>query len=442
MEALMHFVWEHGLAGDSLVATAGAKSISVIDPGRHNLDAGPDFFNAKVVIDGRLWAGDVEIHYRAGDWYRHHHDADPAYSSVILHVVAVDDARVSRPDGQSIPQAVLCCNPNFRRDYNSLLSTGLRELPCRRYLPSIHSLQITSWMAAMGFERLQQKSDRIIDHLTASNGDWQQAAYLTMARALGFGLNSDPMTRLAAATPLNLLHKHADNVDALEALLLGQAGFLAGADPEVPYIALMQREYRFYRNKFGLAPIENAGWRVSRTRPGNHPQRRIAMLAAMVCGNFNFVADLLEAGDDLDAVSDLFLLKLSPYWATHYSLDHFPRPLPDGTLPLLPLLGRQAIATLVINVAAPLLMAYGRTHNDSALTDRAVALLERLPAESNRIVNTFVGAGIPCPDAFTSQAMIRLNEAYCSRRDCLHCRLGNRILQRSAVLRPTTVSPI
>ena len=71
--------------------------VRVIDPGRRNTDAGPDFFNAKVEIDGCLWAGNVEIHYRASDWHRHGHDDDPAYDTVVLHVVAKTTLRWCAP---------------------------------------------------------------------------------------------------------------------------------------------------------------------------------------------------------------------------------------------------------------------------------------------------------------------------------------------------------
>lgn len=438
----MHFVWEFNLTGDSLLTTGDGRRVSVVDPGRHNFDAGPDFFNAKVMIGDHLWAGDVEIHTRASDWYRHHHETDPAYSSVILHVIAIEDGEARRADGTLIPQAVLCCNNNFRRDYNSLLSTTSGYLPCSRQLPSIHSLHITSWMSTLGIERLSEKSGRILEIVQQSNGDWQQAAYVTTARALGFGLNSEPMGRLALGMPLQVLHKHADSQETLEALLLGQAGFLMGAEGDDPYVDFVEREYGFYRVKYALSPIENAGWKMSRTRPGNNPQRRVAILAALVAGNFNLVTEILDAGDDIESIRGLFDVKLSPFWATHYSLEHRPEAGADGSVPQLSGLGRQSIDTLIINVVAPLLAAYGTAHNDASGQDRAVSFLEKIPAENNRITKVFTNAGLPCPDAFTSQAMIRLNSAYCSSRNCISCRLGHRILSKAATLSTTIVRPI
>lgn len=111
----MQYVWQHRLWPATLsLATVDGRPVRIIHPGRLNTDAGPDFFNARILIDGRLWAGDVEIHVKASDWYRHGHHTDPAYSSVILHVVDFDDTAVTRPDGTPIDQMRLPCSPDFR----------------------------------------------------------------------------------------------------------------------------------------------------------------------------------------------------------------------------------------------------------------------------------------------------------------------------------------
>ena len=115
MERLMHYVWQYRLLTPADMVTVDGRRISIIDPGRHNTDAGPDFFNAKIKIGERTWAGDVEMHVRASDWHRHHHDSDPAYDSVVLHVVDCDDAPIARRNGEIIPQMVMRCSPEFHR---------------------------------------------------------------------------------------------------------------------------------------------------------------------------------------------------------------------------------------------------------------------------------------------------------------------------------------
>ena len=62
MEKLLHYVWKHRILPLGDLSTTDGRRVEVIDPGTHNSDRGPDFFNAKVLIDGMLWAGNVEIH--------------------------------------------------------------------------------------------------------------------------------------------------------------------------------------------------------------------------------------------------------------------------------------------------------------------------------------------------------------------------------------------
>lgn len=64
MEKLLHYIWKHRILPLAELQTTDGRSVEVIDPGLHNMHAGPDFFNAKVRIDGVMWVGNVEIHVR------------------------------------------------------------------------------------------------------------------------------------------------------------------------------------------------------------------------------------------------------------------------------------------------------------------------------------------------------------------------------------------
>ena len=52
-EEFLHYIWKYRLFNyNSLTADTGDK-IEVLNQGAHNLDAGPDFFNAKIKKIGR-----------------------------------------------------------------------------------------------------------------------------------------------------------------------------------------------------------------------------------------------------------------------------------------------------------------------------------------------------------------------------------------------------
>lgn len=424
MEKLMQYVWKHRLWRSEDMVTNTGKKVRVVDPGLLNTDAGPDFFNAKIEIDGHMWVGNVEMHYRATDWKRHHHDSDKAYDSVILHVVAKDDAPVRRTNGELIPQLVLEVSPQFNADYASLVGATI-EVPCATKIKQVPHLTIVEWVEGLAFERLHGKVERIHQLLDSFNGSWEDVCYVTLARNFGFGINNDAFERLARRTPLRLLGKHSDSVLQIEALLFGQAGMLdaqkLGMDS---YYNQLCTEYAFLSNKFQLTPMEKESWKLFRIRPQNFPYRRIAMLAQYIEGGFRMMNRILEAEGEKE-MRALFEVELSGYWTKHYT---FGKPNERATATL----SRSSIDIILINTVAPLLYAYGELTGNYEMTDKAIKLLEDLRAENNSIVSHFVAYGIDCPDALTSQALVQLKREYCDARKCIYCKIGHHLLSKAA----------
>lgn len=424
MEKLMQYVWKHRLWRSEDMVTNTGKKVRVVDPGLLNTDAGPDFFNAKIEIDGHMWVGNVEMHYRATDWKRHHHDSDKAYDSVILHVVAKDDAPVRRTNGELIPQLVLEVSPQFNADYASLVGATI-EVPCATKIKQVPHLTIVEWVEGLAFERLHGKVERIHQLLDSFNGSWEDVCYVTLARNFGFGINNDAFERLARRTPLRLLGKHSDSVLQIEALLFGQAGMLDAQKPGMDsYYNQLCTEYAFLSNKFQLAPMEKESWKLFRIRPQNFPYRRIAMLAQFIEGGFRMMNRILEAEGEKE-MRALFEVELSGYWTKHYT---FGKPNDRATATL----SRSSIDIILINTVAPLLYAYGELTGSYEMTDKAIKLLEDLRAESNSIVSHFVAYGIDCPDALTSQALVQLKREYCDARKCIYCKIGHHLLSKAA----------
>ncbi len=419
MEKLMHYVWQHKLWRPSDMTTVDGRRVQVIDPGLHNNDAGPDFFNAKLIIGGETWCGNVEIHVRASDWMRHGHQNDPAYDSVVLHVVASDDTRIKRPDGKEIPQLFMPCSPDFSQRYEAMVNKP--ELPsCHDELNAVPRIYITDWLSSLGYERLYQKVERITEIYRHTGGNWAETIYITLARALGFGINSDAFERLAFSVPIHCLLKHRDSAETVEGVLFGQAGFLDNPGDNSHYVMRMQQEYQFMTNKFSLKRPANPGWRMARMRPQNFPHRRIATLAALICRGFKIASELLAVTNEDDA-RRLFDIELTGYWSRRYNFT-------SDTAPSVRALSRGSVTVLIINVVAPVLYAYGLLYDDATRRETAVSLLQSLPAEANTLVRSFMSAGIECRDAFTSQAMVQLRRNYCEPRKCLYCRIGHMLL--------------
>jgi hypothetical protein len=82
----------------------------------------------------------------------------------------------------------------------------------------------------------------------------------------------------------------------------------------------------------------------------------------------------------------------------------------------------------MINTVVPLLFAYSKQIDNEAVSEEALALLERIPAERNQIITLWAEMGIEAANAYDTQALIELRKNYCDRKDCLRCRIAHRII--------------
>lgn len=429
MERLLHYCWKHRLFPATGMSTTDGKPVEVLDPGLQNRNSGPDFFNAKVKIDGQLWVGNVEIHDKASDWFLHGHERDSHYNNVVLHIVGVADAEARTADGMSPPQMELSVPDSVRQNYEELLRTDSYP-PCYKIIPSLSRLMKHSWMSALETERLERKTEDIKRRARLCEGSWEAAYFVTMARNYGFGINSDAMEQWALNVPLNDVGHHRDDIFQVEAFFMGQAGLLNPLSlPEKhreaaladDYFFRLNNEYKYLAHKFSLKPIDFHLWRFLRLRPQNFPHIRISQLANLYYQRKAGLSQLMDC-EDIKSVKKLLATSVTGYWQTHYAFGceskFNEKHLSEASLNL-----------LLINTVVPMLFAYGRHRQDDRLCDRAFDFLEQLKAEDNHITRTWRDIGLEVDNAGDSQALIQLKNEYCDRRDCLRCRFGYEYLK-------------
>lgn len=435
MEQLIHYVWKHKLFPLVGLKTTDGQDVEVIDPGLHNHDAGPDFFNAKVKIGGTMWVGNVEIHDRSSDWFLHRHDRDVAYNNVILHVAEAIDVDVKTQQGEYPPQMRLQVPTDVREHYEELLATD--EYPaCYRIIPQLSRLMIHSWMSALQTERLEQKTELIAQRVKECDGSWEAAYFVTLARNYGFGINGDAFELWAKHIPLQSVAHHRDNLMQIEALFLGQAGLLEAVSlPERyhhqalndSYFIELRSEYQYLAHKFGLQAMDVNQWRFLRLRPQNFPHIRIAQLARLYYEQRAGLSQLLEC-ETIKQVRQLLATQVTPYWETHYLFGE------ESTRSEKKL----SVASLnlqVINTVCPILFAFGKHKNAEKYCERAFDFLDKLKVENNHIVRMWKEVGLKVDTAGDSQALIQLKKAYCDRKDCLRCRIGYEYLKGNSSVR-------
>lgn len=429
MEQLLHYCWKHKLLPLKELKTADGRPVEIVHPGLGNPHAGPDFFNAKIRIDGTLWVGNVEIHDRSSDWQAHGHHQNEAYDSVILHVCTTIDRDVYRTNGQVIPQ--LCIRvPQQVTDNYQRLRQAEHEPSCHAVIPKVNQLVIRSWMAALQTERLEQKTAAISQRLNSCNGSWEEAHFITLSRNYGFGVNGDAFEEWARCMPLSCAAHHRDNLLQIEALFMGQAGLLdlhslperhrAAAEQDEYYQRLCS-EYRFLAHKFSLTPMDGSRWRFLRMRPQNFPHVRIARLALLFHEGKAGLSHLVDC-TSVGQVAGIYDSEATSYWQTHYLFG-----CESGQT--VKRLSPASLRLLLINTAIPMLFAYGRHTSREQLCRRAGEWLEELKAENNHVTRQWKACGMEVTNAGESQALLQLKQNYCDKGECLRCRIGYEYLK-------------
>lgn len=429
MEILLHYIWKHRILPLHELHTTDGRLVEVIDPGLHNRHDGPDFFNAKVKIGGVMWVGNVEIHEKSADWYAHRHDKDEAYNNVVLHIASVINADIVTADGSHPPQLELHVPQSVADNYRRLLAADPYP-PCREAVMRLPSLTIHSWMSALGAERIDDKGVAIERRVAQSDGSWEKAFFITLARAFGFGTNSDAFEQWATALPLMQVAHHRDHPMQVEAMFLGTAGLLdADAMPQRQrdaalsdaYFTALRREYAYLAHKFSLTAMPRTAWRFMRLRPQNSPYIRLSQLATLYCSRR---ADLSRVAScaTLDEVGDALTTEVGDYWRTHYSFGNESKANAKR-------LSAASVQLLVVNAVVPMLYAYGRHRQDETLIQRAATLMEELPPEDNTYIRLWKECGVKAENAADTQALIQLHRRYCERKECLRCRFGYYLLR-------------
>ena len=416
-EKLLQYIWQFQHFNRQQLITTEGEPVTIINQGTLNSNQGPDFSDAKIKTGDTVWAGSVELHILSSQWYQHQHSSDGNYNNVILHVVWKHDA----PGEFPFPVIELHDRVSkiLLEKYDQLMNTG-SAIPCEKQIAGVNEFVWQSWQQRLLVERLMEKAATVFDHLYHTNNHWEEAFWRMLAKNFGIKVNSEAFESIAVSLPVNVLAKHKNQVQQLEALLLGQAGILNG-DFTDDYCIMLQKEYHFLKKKYDLLPV-NTPVHYLRMRPSNFPSIRLAQLAMLVHQSSHLFSKILTQAS-VKELKQLMDVTANDYWHYHY--------LPDEISAFKKKkLGAAMVDNILVNTVAPMLFAYGHYQNENKYKDQAIALLEQIAAEKNNITGIFTAAGIPVRSAFASQALIQMKNKYCDQKRCLRCAVGNNILKR------------
>jgi phage shock protein PspC (stress-responsive transcriptional regulator) len=339
---------------------------------------------------------------------------------VILHVVLEHDEAIRSGDGNEIVTLELKekFNPKHYLNYLQLIESK-EWVQCEKRIKSVDKITIDSWLERLLVERLERKTENILQSLRTNNNNWEETFYHQLAKNFGFRINALPFEMLAKNLPLTYLAKHKNNLNQIESLLFGQAGLLEKKYKE-DYPNELKKEYDFLKKKFLLRPLDGSQWKFLRLRPSNFPTIRIAQFAQLIHKSSHLFSRILETEKIYDLKS-LFEVSVSDYWLTHYVFDKASSRRGKH-------LGESAMLIIFINAVVPFLFAYGRQRLSEIHEVRALSFLEKLSAEKNSIISHWELLGIFSKNAAHTQALLQLKSEYCSEKKCLNCAVGNKII--------------
>lgn len=420
-EDFLHYVWKYQKFDTRNLKTVTGDTVTVHSPGMHNTNSGPDFFNGQLKIGDQIWAGNIEIHLKASDWYNHRHQLDSAYDNVILHVVWKCDKLVKRNDNSDIPTIELkhWIPATTLTAYKRLFERTETWIPCEADFHRIDEFTYKNWLDKLFIERMERKTDTFSGRLTRLKNDWEALLFQLLCEYFGTKVNARSFGSIAGSVDFSLIRKCSNQPGQLEALLFGQAGLLnqQGGDP---YYEKLRDEYLFLKKKFSLKNDVVIPPKFFRLRPLNFPTIRLSQLSVLYSERERLFSDLVEARSK-ETYYQLLKHKASGYWKDHYS---FGKQSKSGTK----LMSDAFIDLLLINVVLPLKFFYMRTHgqfNDTEFID----LAQSLAAEKNSIIRKFDALRPQATNVLESQALLQLKSEYCEKKQCLRCAIGNWLLK-------------
>jgi len=419
-ERFLHFIWQTLSFEFRNLRTSKGDFVQIEKQGIYNVNQGADFLQAKVRINGVLWAGSVEIHTISDDWYKHGHQNDAHYNGVILHVVEKSSGKpIFREDGTEIPEIEIGERilPEMLARYQ-LLFEGRKQIPCEPLFSQIPDFYVIKSIESAAILRMEQKATAMKLALKQEKHHWEQVIWEFLAAIMGGTVNGEAFRRMAQAIPFTILQKYAASVVSLTAILLGVAGYLKGEMSSL-YAESLQQEWHFLRAKYNLKMPESLSFSYLRMRPMVFPETRIAQLAEII-HHFPQIIQLLEI-EKMQLFWDMEILFSEEYWKSHYRLGDLGNAKLKGV-------SQETRILLIINVLIPLSYLYQEAHGNENATDIFENMLSKLPAEENKITKVFSTLGIKAKNALQSQGMIQLKKYFCEPKACLDCAIGYKIL--------------
>lgn len=417
-EEILQYLWNFKKFRRFNFVSVDGKNIEILDFGEWNKNSGPDFLFAKIKIDNIIFAGNIEIHTKASDWFFHNHSGNPEFGNLILHAVYINDCEIPELENQQIPTLEL-------KDYidETLIQKhqDLREehsfIPCedlfdKDKIPLFFEEEVL-------LKKLDFKSESLELSLKKNQNNYEAVLFQQLAYAFGLKVNAEIFLQLAESLDFSVIQKIKQNKTQLEALLFGISNFLD--EPKDEMIIIWKREFDFLKVKFNLTEVRIAP-KFSKLRPPNFPTIRLSQLANLYHSQPNLFSKIIEA----KTIDDLYLIfediSASEYWNNHFNFGKISPVESQKSL------SKDFIDLIIINAILPIKYFYQKNHNPE-ITDVIFEFYKQLKPEKNSVLDEWKNLGVKFKNALQTQVFLYQYKTFCTQKKCLNCSIGFQLLK-------------
>lgn len=418
-EDFLHYIWRYKKFAFNSLQTSRGERLTIENVGSYLENAGPDFFNGQITIDGQKWAGNIELHLKSSDWYLHQHEKDTAYENVILHVVWEHDVDVFRKNNVEIPVLILkeYVSKEFIDNFQKL-TCQKSWIYCENQIENVDDFTYNNWLERLFIERLERKQKPVEELFKSLNKDWEAVLFCLLAKNFGLNTNGVAFLDLAQNIPFAIVRKEASDAVNLEALFFGFSGMLDGEKEDLYYKELQNR-FGYMVLKHQLDFKRTVPLQFFKLRPDNFPNIRLSQLAQVFAKNQQLFSDCIEV-KSIKELAKIFDVAVSEYWQTHYTFD---KESPKRTKKL----SAGFVELIMINTVIPLQFAYFKSR-DEEVQERLMEMLYEIQPEKNVIIDKFKNLGLSAKNAFETQSLLQLKNEYCNLKKCMSCGIGIQLL--------------
>lgn len=420
-EKLLQYLWNFKIFQNFDFKDIEGNPVEIINFGKWNTDAGPDFLLATIKINGLTLSGNIELHVRSSDWIFHNHSQDPNYQNIILHVVFQNDVEIPEFIDKKIPTLELknFIDEDILWKYEKLINEN-QFIPCEDIFNK-ESIPI-NFHEENVLRKLDQKSHELEESLKQSKNNFEAVLFQSLAYSFGLKVNASIFKQIVESIDFSIINKVQQNKTQLEALLFGISSWLD--HPQDEQMRIWKREFDFVKAKYQISDMKFHP-KFLRLRPPNFPTIRLSQLADLYHQHQNLFSKIILSKNIDELFSTFKIIKASDYWYDHFNFGKISAIHQSKTL------SKDFIELIILNTVLPLKYTYHKYH-DEEIADEILEFYKRLSPEKNSIVASWKNLGVKMDSSFETQSLIYHFKNCCEEKNCLNCSIGFKLLKDSS----------